>query len=78
MSILQTMSQEEVNARDYVQDVYETVVKRNPHESEFHQAIKEILESLIPVIAKHPKYKEHGILERIVEPERLISFRVLG
>ncbi len=76
MSILQTMSQEEVNARDYVQDVYETVVKRNPHESEFHQAIKEILESLIPVIAKHPKYKEHGILERIVEPERLISFRV--
>ncbi|MED4600645.1 NADP-specific glutamate dehydrogenase [Paenibacillus validus] len=70
------MSQEEVNARDYVQDVYETVVKRNPHESEFHQAIKEILESLIPVIAKHPKYKEHGILERIVEPERLISFRV--
>lgn len=70
------MSQEEVNARDYVQDVYETVVKRNPHESEFHQAIKEILESLIPVMAKHPKYKEHGILERIVEPERLISFRV--
>jgi glutamate dehydrogenase (NADP+) len=76
VSILQTIKQDEVAARDYVQSVYETVVKRNPHESEFHQAVKEILESLIPVMAKHPKYIEHGILERIVEPERMISFRV--
>lgn len=63
-------------AEEYVQSVYETVVKRNPHENEFHQAVKEILESLIPVLAKHPKYMKHGILERIVEPERLITFRV--
>lgn len=76
MSTLQTMNQEEVSAREYVQEVYEAVVRRNPHESEFHQAVKEILESLVPVIAKHPKYRQNGILERIVEPERLITFRV--
>ncbi|NEW07355.1 NADP-specific glutamate dehydrogenase [Paenibacillus sp. SYP-B3998] len=70
------MNPEEVTARAYVQDVYETVVTRNPHETEFHQAVKEILESLVPVIAKHPKYRQHGILERMVEPERLITFRV--
>lgn len=60
----------------YVAEVYETVQKRNPGEHEFHQAVKEILDSLVPVFAKHPKYQESGILERIVEPERLISFRV--
>ncbi len=63
-------------ARKYVAQVYETVQKRNPGESEFHQAVKEILDSLVPVFAKHPKYQEHGILERIVEPERMITFRV--
>jgi len=66
----------ETKAKDYIQSVYETVVKRNPYESEFHQAVKEILESLTPVFAKHPKYMQHGILERLVEPERLITFRV--
>lgn len=76
MTKLETIIPAEVSAREYVQSVYETVVKRNPHESEFHQAVKEILESLIPVIAKHPKYRQDGILERIVEPERLITFRV--
>ncbi|MNH91173.1 NADP-specific glutamate dehydrogenase [compost metagenome] len=76
MSILQTIKQEEETARNYVQSVYETVVKRNPQETEFHQAVKEIIDSLVPVLAKHPKYMEHGILERLVEPERLISFRV--
>ncbi|RRJ62507.1 NADP-specific glutamate dehydrogenase [Paenibacillus oralis] len=63
-------------ARRYVAEVYETVQKRNPGEHEFHQAVKEILDSLTPVFAKHPKYQKSGILERIVEPERLISFRV--
>lgn len=66
----------ETKAKEYIQSVYETVVKRNPYESEFHQAVKEILESLTPVFAKHPKYMQHGILERLVEPERLITFRV--
>nr|WP_130611096.1 NADP-specific glutamate dehydrogenase [Cohnella abietis] len=63
-------------AQQYVQSVYEAVIKRNPHESEFHQAVKEILDSLTPVFAKHPKYMKNGILERIVEPERVVSFRV--
>lgn len=63
-------------AQQYVNEVYETVTKRNPGESEFHQAVKEILDSLVPVLAKHPKYRQHSILERIVEPERLITFRV--
>lgn len=69
-------SQEEVNAKEYVSEVYETVVRRNPNEAEFHQAVKEIFVSLIPVFAKQPKYRQHGILERIVEPERFIQFRV--
>lgn len=63
-------------AQQYVNEVYETVKKRNPGESEFHQAVKEILDSLVPVFAKHPKYQNESILERIVEPERIISFRV--
>lgn len=64
------------SAQQYVNEVYETVKKRNPGESEFHQAVKEILDSLVPVFAKHPKYQNEAILERIVEPERIISFRV--
>jgi glutamate dehydrogenase (NADP+) len=64
------------SAQQYVKEVYETVKKRNPGESEFHQAVKEILDSLVPVFAKHPKYQNESILERIVEPERIISFRV--
>lgn len=63
-------------AKDYVNGVIETVKKRNPNEPEFHQAIKEILDSLVPVFEKHPKYMQAGILERIVEPERQIIFRV--
>ncbi|MDU2240612.1 NADP-specific glutamate dehydrogenase [Paenibacillus sp.] len=63
-------------ARNYVNQVYQAVQQRNPGELEFHQAVKEILDSLVPVFAKHPKYQEQGILERIVEPERMVSFRV--
>lgn len=63
-------------AKEYVQAVYETVILRNPQEIEFHQAVKEIVDSLMPVFAKHPKYMEHCILERLVEPERMVSFRV--
>ncbi|OPH48046.1 glutamate dehydrogenase [Paenibacillus ferrarius] len=76
VKVVTVQVENEVAAREYIQAVYETVVKRNPHENEFHQAVKEILESLTPVIAKHPKYMKHSILERLVEPERLITFRV--
>ncbi|WP_396897514.1 NADP-specific glutamate dehydrogenase [Niallia endozanthoxylica] len=66
----------ETQGAQYVQHVFETVKKRNPNESEFHQAVKEILFSLAPVFDKHPHYMEQGVLERIVEPERQIIFRV--
>ncbi|HMB00717.1 MAG TPA: Glu/Leu/Phe/Val dehydrogenase dimerization domain-containing protein, partial [Spirochaetota bacterium] len=60
----------------YIDEVKELVKKRNPGEAEFLQAAEEVLESLEPVIAKHPEYKEARILERITEPERVIMFRV--
>jgi len=60
----------------YIESVLESVVTRNPNEPEFHQAVKEVLESLAPVFKRHPKYEEHRILERITEPERIIMFRV--
>ena len=52
------------------------VIAKNPGESEFHQAVKEVVESLMPFIEANPKYKEAKILERMAEPERVIMFRV--
>src|SRR5690606_37219107 len=52
------------------------VIRRNAGEEEFHQAVREVLESLGRVIAKHPEYADHGLIERICEPERQIIFRV--
>ncbi|MFC0470408.1 NADP-specific glutamate dehydrogenase [Halalkalibacter kiskunsagensis] len=63
-------------AINYVNEVFELVQKRNPYESEFHQAVKEVFDSLIPVLARNPIYIEQNILERMVEPERVISFKV--
>lgn len=63
-------------AQQYVSDVFEQVKKRNPNESEFHQAVKEVFYSLVPVLAKNPQYIKQAILERIVEPDRVISFKV--
>ncbi len=60
----------------YLQDVMETVEKRNPGEKEFHQAVREVLESLEPVVERHPEYEKSGLIERLVEPERVIMFRV--
>jgi len=60
----------------YIQDVLQIVEKRNAGEPEFLQAVREVLESLDPVIKKNRKYEEGRILERIVEPERQIMFRV--
>ncbi len=61
---------------DYLNDLYERVVKRNAGEYEFHQTVKEVLESIEPVLIKSPKYIESGVIERMVEPERIIKFRV--
>ena len=61
----------------YVDEIYDRVVKQNPGEPEFHQAVKEVLDSLRLVMdANEEKYRAAGILERFVEPERIISFRV--
>jgi len=54
----------------------EQVVQRNPHEPEFIQAVEEVAEAIIPFMEDHPKYKTHNILSRMVEPERVITFRV--
>ena len=61
---------------DYVTRVLEDLKRKNPHEAEFHQAATEILLSLKPVIEKHKEYEEASLLERFVEPERIIMFRV--
>ena len=60
----------------YLNDLYDRVVKRNPGESEFHQTVSEVLESIEPVLMQRPDYIESGVMERIVEPERIIKFRV--
>lgn len=59
-----------------LQSVYDEVVRRNQGETEFHQAVREIFDSLGPVLVKHPRYVEAAVLERICEPERQIIFRV--
>ena len=63
----------------YTEEVYDRVVAQNPNEPEFHQAVKEVLDSLNIVIdANEEKYRAASLLERLVEPERIISFRVPG
>jgi len=57
-------------------DIYDEVLRRNPGETEFHQAVHEVLDSLGPVIAKHPQYADAAIIQRLCEPERQIIFRV--
>ena len=56
--------------------VYQEVLRRNPGEHEFHQAVHEVLQSLGPVLVKYPEFAEHKIIQRICEPERQIIFRV--
>ena len=61
---------------EYLNGLMETVIKRNPGEPEFHQTVREVLESIEPVIEQRPEYITSGVLERLVEPERIIKFRV--
>ena len=60
----------------YLNELMETVIRRNANEPEFHQAVREVLESIEPVIEQSPIYVTSGVLERMVEPERIIKFRV--
>jgi glutamate dehydrogenase (NADP+) len=59
-----------------LEEFLEYVKDRNPGQPEFHQAVQEVMESLWPYISAHPRYAEHGLLDRLVEPERIIQFRV--
>ena len=59
-----------------IEAIYRQVIARNPGEDEFHQAVKEVLESLGPVLVKYPEFSEQKIIERICEPERQVIFRV--
>jgi glutamate dehydrogenase (NADP+) len=66
----------QMKASSVIQSVYDQVIKRNPGEAEFHQAVKEVFECLQPVLDKHPEYVKAKILDRLVEPERQIIFRI--
>ena len=61
---------------EYLKRVYEGLEKRNGNEPEFLQAVREVLESIQPVVEKHPEYEKAALIERLVEPERIITFRV--
>ena len=60
----------------HIDEVFEQVKRRDHDQPEFHQAVWEVLESLAPVLELHPEYREYRVLERLVEPERMIIFRV--
>jgi glutamate dehydrogenase (NADP+) len=62
--------------RQSLEEFLVSVRERNPGQIEFHQAVTEVMESVWPFVAEHPKYASHGLLERLVEPERIIQFRV--
>lgn len=63
-------------AKAYIEQVYSKLEKRDAHQEEFLQAVREFFNSLKPVLQKKPHYIKWNILERLVEPERVISFRV--
>ena len=60
----------------YLQKVYDDLAKKSAHEPEFLQAVQEVLESLEPVVERRPELEQNGIIERLVEPERIVMFRV--
>ena len=62
--------------KEYLKRVYDGLAQRNANEPEFLQAVREVLESIQPVVEKHPEYDNAGLIERLVEPERIITFRV--
>ena len=62
--------------KQYVDDILDLVSKRDPDQTHFKNTVSEVLTSVVPLLEKHPEYKEHKILERMIEPDRIISFRV--
>src|SRR5208283_281534 len=72
-----TLSRPKTGSKDaFVSKFMQELVAKNPEQKEFHQAVQEVVESLVPVMERHPEFKKAKILERIVEPERAILFRV--
>lgn len=67
----------EAEAEREVASFMETLVKRDPHQPEFHQAVREVVETLMPFVLEHPEYRRDALLERITEPDRVVSFRVV-
>ncbi|MCX4469608.1 NADP-specific glutamate dehydrogenase [Micromonospora sp. NBC_01655] len=65
-----------MSAQDKLESIFTSVVRRNPGEDEFHQSVREVLDSVVPALERHPEYAEAKIIERICEPERQIIFRV--
>lgn len=65
-----------MTSKEVLNEVYQQVLRRNPSETEFHQAVREVLDTLEPVLDKNPQYVNAGIAERMVEPERVLMFRV--
>src|ERR1022692_1214180 len=76
MSVVTTSQSGIKTPGNYINDVMTLVKAKNSAEPEFHQAVQEVLDSLRLVLAKHPEYQSARILDRIVEPERVLMFRV--
>ncbi len=76
VAVLTPTKTKTMTTKDYINAVIDVTVAKNPAEPEFHQAVREVIGSLSPVIDRHPEYKAARLIERIVEPERVIMFRV--
>ncbi len=76
MSVTETETKKTGAQPEFVHDVMANVKAKNPSEPEFHQAVEEVVESLVVVLDRHPEYRSNKIIERIIEPERVIMFRV--
>ena len=66
----------DAKAQEEVEKFMHGLIRRNPGETEFHQAVREVAESLMPFILEHKEYQDNAILERLTEPDRIIIFRV--
>ena len=76
MDVATGTQKKNMSTKDYINSVVDGVVAKNPAEPEFHQAVREVIGSLLPVLERHPEYRSARLLERIVEPERVFMFRV--
>ena len=63
--------------KQYVEDVLASIEQKDPEQKMFHDTVSEVFSSIVPVLEMHPEYRENKILERMVEPERTVSFRVV-